>query len=398
MIDYLRLAFATVVVLLPGVARRARARAALRVGDARLGARARSSSPGRSSSRVHGSIIARRSCVLAAIGVARADRRVDGRRPVLGPARARGPACVAVGVVLGWLLWHVAGVGHRRRALPRGARAQARRPRRPAPAHGRRVQGRRPAPRLRVPALARLPRARREALRPRPGRRRPPRGRRCSRRSRASSPGRRASPSSARRRPALAVLAAPLALFCFAAGHGGSYAVARAARDRGAAAARAGGDRALLRGVGRGAALARRSPPPSARSRSSTRPTRSSLLIPLAGYAVVRARRVARLGARARGRARADRRSRCSGCGRSSTRRSRTTRAPAERAARARSSTATQLVDPRRPHHFRLAPEVVGRSGAVAVAALVLVPLAALRRPRAAGRVRARRARCSCSR
>ena len=113
---------------------------------------------------------------------------------------------------------------HRRRALPPGARAQARRARRPAPAHGRRVQGRRPPPGLRVPALARLPRARREGLRASTRSSSSTTRPRCSCRSPASSRGRRASRSSARRRPGIAVLAGLSSrLYCFAAGHGGSY-------------------------------------------------------------------------------------------------------------------------------------------------------------------------------
>ena len=44
-------------------------------------------------------------------------------------------------------------------------------------------------------------------------------------------------------------------------------------------------------------------------------------------------------------------------------------------------------------HSFRLAAEVPGRTGAVAIAALALVPLAGLRRQAPLGRVRPRRRR-----
>ena len=163
-------------------------------------------------------------CVLAVIfvGATLVRRRRPRERSSNGERSRRG--ALFAGVVLGWLLWHVDGRCRRRRALPRGARAQARRPRRPAPAHGRRVQGRRSASRLRVPALARLRRGGRVGLGPRSRTSSCATSRRCSPRSRASSPGRPASRSSTPRCAALAVLVASLAIFCFGPGHGGSFA------------------------------------------------------------------------------------------------------------------------------------------------------------------------------
>ena len=78
----------------------------------------------------------------------------------------------------------------------------------------------------------------------------------------------------------------------------------------------------------------------------------------------------------------------------------RTRRAPA-RCARGLAPVPRPARRPRRTSLYSLAPEVLGRSGAVAVAALLLVPLAGLASPTALGRVRrrrlARRARRSAS-
>ena len=220
--------------------------------------------------------------MLALIGVAAADRRpaAAGRARSWRGRRAAGAghgAVLAFGVVLGLLLWHVAGVvtGDGLFHL-----ARVRKLVELGDLHLRTVDefsGRRAPPRLRLPALARLPGARREALRARPGRRPEPRGvaARAARVPGRLRGGRRRFGSAA---AGLAVLAASLALYCFAAGHGGSYVSLALPGDGVAAAARAGRVRALLHLASRrGAGPTRpRSPPRSARSRSCTRPTRSS--------------------------------------------------------------------------------------------------------------------------
>ena len=177
--EYLRLAFGTALVLLPGPARRAGARAAERLGDARLGARGALRRLVAVVFVVHGTIWLALG-ILALIGVAAADRgppvaphaavrRASGReRRSLGARRAS----LAFGIVLGLLLWHVAGVvaGDGLFHL-----ARVRKLVELGDLHLRTVdefRRRRASPRLRVPALARLPRARREALRARPGGRR----------------------------------------------------------------------------------------------------------------------------------------------------------------------------------------------------------------------------------
>ena len=157
---------------------------------------------------------------------------------------------------------------------------------------------------------------------------------------------------------------------------------ARAAGDRRRASCRAGRDRALLRRATRGAATRRvaaivrraRAMHPTYASSCSCRSLARRVL---AVARLARARRVpvglvAPLAAAARRRdalAQPERR-------RAGARRSRTTAA------------ARRL---ERPHHFRLAAEVLGRTGAVAVAALVLVPVIGARAPPALGGVRARR-------
>ena len=83
---------------------------------------------------------------------------------------------------------------------------------------------------------------------------------------------------------------------------------------------------------------------------------------------------MARVGPGARRGDRARRRSPSSGCGRSSTRRSRSTRRDQVQAATLANYGGELVVDS--VHSFRLAAEVPGRTGAVAVAALALVPLA----------------------
>ena len=267
--------------------------------------------------------------------------------------------------------------------VPRGARAQARRPRRPAPAHGRRVQGRRPAPRLRVSALARLPRARRVGLAgsiPARSCRHEPsllaplalrrsRGRRASRVFGSTWAGlRRCSFAS-------------LALFCFGPGHGGSYATLALP---GTAARQLLVPAALVLFFGwletrsRARSPARRRS--SARSRSSIRPTRCSCSCRSAGTRCCGLREWRR-----RCPASPPRSCRrgwpCCGCkpiaDETLSRNPGAKQRLAEhRAVRVSSSSS------RTTHHFRLAPEVLGRSGAVAVAALALLPLTALARRR----------------
>ena len=102
-------------------------------------------------------------------------------------------------------------------------------------------------PGLCVPALARLPRARRVVLRARSGPGRPPRAVAArAARVRRRVRGRRGA-SSARGGSGAAVLAAQLALVCFGPGHGGVIRRARAARDRVTPADGPRRDRALLR-------------------------------------------------------------------------------------------------------------------------------------------------------
>ena len=164
-------------------------------------------------------------------------------------------------------------------------------------------------------------------------------------------------------------------VFCFGPGHGGSYASlalpATAARQLLVPA----GDRALLRRVA--GAAAPRSPPSSARSRSLHPTYALFLLVPLAAFALLRAREWRDVRARARRRRRADRRSSLLWLRPIVDETVSHDPGPGERAARARSTTATSswcatsTTSGSRPRSF-------GRSGAVAVAALLLLPLAAL--------------------
>ena len=255
MIDYLRLAFGTVVVLLPAVGR-ARARAARRR-PTLAWSLAASFVAWAVVFTVHARTSGSPCCVLA-----------RSRSRPRSPARPSARASAAGSRGRGWRRRRRGRARvvplarrrrrHRRRALPRGARAQAASTL--GDLHLRTVDefkdgglhpgyafplwhgflalvawfsgldpdGRR-APRAVAAGADRVPR------RVGGGRRR----------LRLAAGGRRRS------------LVATLALFCFAPAHGGSYAVARAAGDRGAAAARARGDRALLHGVARGAATRR---------------------------------------------------------------------------------------------------------------------------------------------
>ena len=202
----------------------------------------------------------------------------------------------------------------------------------------------------------------------------------------------RASRSSARRPPGSRVLAASLALYCFAAGHGGVVRDARAAGNGLAAAARARRDRALLHSASsRGGSADLGALAAVFGALALVHPTYALFaLLPLAGYALVRLRRVAALGARARRGDRADAaRVRLAAAARA---RHRLARPRRGREGCARSTTTRGLLVIDSPDSYRLAAEVVGRTGAVAVAALALVPLAGPRRaPPALGRVRARR-------
>ena len=395
---YLRLAAATLTVLLPGalVARALGGRSAS--ATARLGLAGLVAAPGAIMFAVARLARRSRSCC-AALGAARSSRcSAAASRVAAAGARWAWPRSASSS---GSLLWHVAGtldgdalfhLARVRKLVDFG---------RPAPADGRRVQGRRPASR---------------ATRSRSGTASSP----SSRGSAASSRGGSCCTRRACSCPIAFVVAyeAGVAVFrirggrvrdaararsrCSASrgGHGGAYVHARAAGDRGAAAARPGRDRALLlvRARGRrGRVAASRSRPAPSRSRSSTRRTRSSSLIPLAGYVVARSLLV-----RGRGAARAGRRcSRCSspaaarvrsGCCRSSARpRSHdpsNARAGAEPAAlqgQTRRLLAAQLP--------RSRPASFARTGVVAVAALICVPLAAFAAAAPLGRVRPRRHR-----
>ena len=134
----------------------------------------------------------------AVVGVARPDARAR------APRGARGPRGVAPATRLGRAGSRAARVDarggrgarppalarrrerRRRRLLPPRARPEAPRVRRPLAGQRERVPGRRAPPRVRLPALARVPRARREGVGRRPRRRRParPDGARAARRPR----------------------------------------------------------------------------------------------------------------------------------------------------------------------------------------------------------------------
>ena len=132
----------------------------------------------------------------------------------IGRARRRRPRCAPVGD---------RGSRPRRRALPSRPHPQARRLRLAVAARGRRVQGRRAAPRLRVPALARLARPCRRARARRPDEGRPPRAEhpRAARARARVRDGRR--PSSARRGWGSRRSLAQVAMIAFAPGAGGAY-------------------------------------------------------------------------------------------------------------------------------------------------------------------------------
>ncbi len=176
---------------------------------------------------------------------------------------------------------------------------------------------------------------------------------------------------------------------------------ARPAGDLEPAAARPGRDRALLRlrreAVARRARHARGRD--ARRSRSSTRPTRSSCSIPLAGYVVARALLARTRGARGRRRAcrgrRARRRRSRSGSGRSRARPPRSTPS-ADELQRALVHYKGQL-DVFSDGSYRLAPEVFGRSGAIAVAGALRRPARRASAPAAAGRRSCSAASSPCS-
>ena len=369
MSEYLRLAFGTVVVLAPGaaVARALGQRSAAAL--ARLGARGRVRRVGGRLRRPRLDPARRRSCwprsavaavvvhaVRACAGCALGDRRGPGwsgscSAGSSGTSRARSPAT---------------GCSTRRACASSSSSATCT----CARSTSSRTAGSIPATRSRSGTASSRSSRRSPGVDPSVVDRAT--SRRCSRRSRALRRvrgGRRGVRLAGGGR--LGVLAASLALFCFAAGHGGSYATlalpATASRQLLVPAAIA----LFFLWVARGAGRPRpRSRPCSARSRSSTRPTRSSLLLPLAGYALAPSEAVARSGV---GLAAAlvpiglallwllplvdETPSR--------------TIPSAARAARARSSTTATSWSCRVARHYRLAAEVFGRSGAVAVAALV---------------------------
>ena len=189
--------------------------------------------------------------------------------------------------------------------------------------------------------------------------------------------------SSARAAAGVAVVCAQVGADRARAGHGGAYTALGAAGDGQPPAARAGGARALLRLRPRRrplAAAARRSRRPGSRSRSCTRPTRSSSACRSPATSSLRALVGARRAAGARdgaGGASCSRRprSRLAAAGRAA-RRPRTRRRRASSSGRF--AQYPGQLDVFSDTSYRLAPEVFGRGGAIAVAALVLVPLAAL--------------------
>ena len=295
--------------------RRARARAAQRLGRARLddGERLR-----RVGGRLHAAPLDPprrrragadlRRCARGAPQLANQVRRSEPRSRVVAGRRRRAR--------LGALARR--GRRRRRRALPRGARAQARRPDVAAPAHGRRVQGRR------APSRATRSRSGTACSRSSRSSRASTRAsscgtsRRCSCRSRVASRGRPASPSSARAWAGSSL--ARRSRSRSSASPPGTAARTRRSRcpapRRGSCSCRR---RSRSSSWSRGRAA--RSRPSSARSRSCTRPTRSSCSSRSAAFTLVRAREWRTYAPAARGRARADGARRCSGCGRSSTRR-----------------------------------------------------------------------------
>ncbi len=95
------------------------------------------------------------------------------RRPRTRGVLPGAPAAAVCGVLLGILLWHIAGEVGGDGLFHLARITQARRPRRPLARSAERVSRRWPASGLRVPALARIPRTRREGGRRRPDRRRP---------------------------------------------------------------------------------------------------------------------------------------------------------------------------------------------------------------------------------
>ena len=195
--------------------------------------------------------------------------------------------------------------------------------------------------------------------------------------------------------PAVAVVCAQVALTALAPAHGGAYTAlglpATASRQLLVPArARA---RVRLRASGRRAACSPRPPPPGSSS-PSIHPTYAIFLwLPFAGFLVVRSLVARRRGEADRGGARRARRPRGRLPRLAPARRSATrprTR-PARTSWSARSAQYAGQLDVFSETSYRLAPEVFGRAGAVAVAALALRPARRARAAPALGGLRARR-------
>ena len=371
----LRLALATGILFLPGAVVVEGARAARRGCHARLVARA----PRR---RAGGDVPRRRVADADARPAARRGRR---RAPVLV---ARAPVAANPGLGLGARRGRRArhpalargGRDRRRRALPPRAGAEARRVRLALARRRQRVRRRRPPSRVRLPALARVPRARRASRVRRSVRSSSCTRPRCSRRWRCSWPTRPATRSSAasglRSRSSARRSLSPRSR---------PPTVAPTPRSASPPPRRASccfPPRWRSRSrtwSGRRAACSPPPPPRGSSSPSSTRRTRSSSGSPFAGFLVVRSlverREAGRIAAAlaalvvpaaayfawllpvVRDTA---------------------SYAPGEdELERAFEQYAGQL-DVFSETSYRLAPEVFGRAGAVAVAALLLVPLAGL--------------------
>ena len=154
---WLRLVAASLVLFTAGSARRARAATARRVRNRDLGARG--ARAGAAARLRRAQLDHARPRVLGIVALVALPFAL---RVVSGPPAWATLVIALLGLGFGIVLWHVAGVDHRRRALPPRPGAEALRIRRPARSLGRRVRRRRPAPGLRLPLVARVPCARRK--------------------------------------------------------------------------------------------------------------------------------------------------------------------------------------------------------------------------------------------